>query len=59
MGGLTILPDCTIDKVMIDKSNMLIMPGTARVTDSYSKRGKSHAMTGKQRGGVRDDEKMV
>ena len=34
MGGLTILPDCTTDKVIIDKSNMLILPGSDTWSDS-------------------------
>lgn len=34
MGGLTILPDCTIDKMIIEKANMLILPGSDTWNDS-------------------------
>lgn len=27
MGGMTILPDCTVDEVVVSKENMLILPG--------------------------------
>lgn len=28
MGGLTILPDCTVDEIVMEKGNMLILPGS-------------------------------
>jgi len=34
MGGLTILPDCTINEMIIKKSNMLILPGSDTWSDS-------------------------
>ena len=28
MGGLTIIPDCTVDEMAVEKENMLILPGS-------------------------------
>lgn len=33
MGGLTIIPDCTVDEVKAEKENMLILPGSDRWND--------------------------
>lgn len=33
MGGLTVVPNCTIEDIIVDKTSVLLLPGAA--TDSF------------------------